>query len=111
MLDVIDGAGYRAKFVPLAMLLTLAAGVGGMAAPVPAGIIAWPARLLLTYMLNTVHGLSKIPYAFVQNIGFSTWQMAAAYAVIAGIGVMLWYKIRAKCAIITDKTTQNAEGD
>ncbi|HSX07326.1 MAG TPA: ComEC/Rec2 family competence protein [Candidatus Saccharimonadales bacterium] len=95
--------------VPLAMLLTFVAGVAGMAAPVLAGIVAWPARLLLTYMLDTAHGLSEIPHAFAQNIGFPAWQMAAAYAVIAGIGAAMWYKTCAKCAIITDKTTPNAE--
>ncbi|HUP26615.1 MAG TPA: ComEC/Rec2 family competence protein, partial [Candidatus Limnocylindrales bacterium] len=40
--------------VPLGMLLALIAGIGGTLVPVIGGIIAWPARVLLTYMLDMV---------------------------------------------------------
>src|SRR5690606_37841161 len=57
--------------VPLAMLLCLIAGLAGMLLPAIAGWLAWPARLLLTYMLDIADLLSHIPHIFVQGLTFS----------------------------------------
>jgi competence protein ComEC len=51
--------------VPLAMLLSTAAATAGMLIPAMAGWFAWPANLLLTYMLDFVHLLSDIPSVFL----------------------------------------------
>jgi competence protein ComEC len=69
--------------VPLAMLLTLIAGLAGMLLAPIVGWFALPARLLLTYMLDIANLLSHIPHVFVQNIGFTTWQMLGSYLIIA----------------------------
>jgi competence protein ComEC len=51
--------------VPLAMLLCAAAAGAGMLAPAFVGWFAWPARWLLTYMLDFVKLLSDIPSVFL----------------------------------------------
>ncbi|HET9721892.1 MAG TPA: ComEC/Rec2 family competence protein, partial [Candidatus Saccharimonadales bacterium] len=70
--------------VPYAMLLTaIAAGAGMFAAPV-AGWLAWPANILLTYMLDIIHLLSGIPSIFLQrsvNLGF----MISFYVIVLAV--------------------------
>ena len=77
--------------VPLAMLLSLAAGLSGMFLPSIAGWIAWPARLLLTYMLDIVNALSHIPHALT-NRSLLLWQMIGIYTVVVFLCLMLWHK-------------------
>jgi len=91
--------------VPLAMLLTLIAGLAGMLLPAIAGWLAWPARILLTYMLDIAHLLSRIPHVFVQNLQFSWQQMIFGYMLIAAFTLALYFKRRPKSSIITDRTT------
>lgn len=80
--------------IPLAMALGLAGGVAGMVLPALAGWLAWPARLLLTYMLDIANLLSRVPYAFVENIGFSLPAMLGSYLVLLLVTVVLWRKTR-----------------
>lgn len=47
--------------IPAAMLLSAVAMTAGAVIPQLAGWFAWPASLLLTYMLDTVHLLASIP--------------------------------------------------
>lgn len=54
--------------VPIAMLLTLFSGIAGMAAPVLGGWVAWPAKLLLTYMLDITGLFSKLPHASAEQM-------------------------------------------
>ncbi len=89
-------------FIPLAMLLSLVAGIGGMLLPALAGWIAWPANWLMTYMLDVANMLSRIPNAFIENIGFSAVSMIFSYAVMGFLCFVLWSKTR-KSAIITEK--------
>jgi competence protein ComEC len=94
------------SLIPLAMLLSLMAGVAGMLMPAYGGWVAWPASFLLTYMLDMAHGLAHLPHIFLQNIGVSTTQMFLMYAFIAGAGCVLWGRTKSpKSAIITDKKT------
>ncbi len=79
-------------FIPAAMLLGLVAGLGGMLVPAVAGWIAWPAKYLLTYMLDIANLLSRIPHAFVQNIGFPLAYMVVSYSVIGFVCFVLWRK-------------------
>jgi competence protein ComEC len=53
--------------VPLAMLLSAIAGTAGAIAPQIAGWVAFPARILLTYMLDIVHVLSSLPSVLVHR--------------------------------------------
>lgn len=47
--------------VPAAMLLGAVAGAAGMIIPQLAGWLAWPANLLMTYMLDVIHIMASIP--------------------------------------------------
>jgi competence protein ComEC len=89
--------------VPLAMLLSTFAGLSGMLIAPLAGWLAWPARLLLTYMLDIAHALSHIPGIFVQNIGFNLGQMLLMYGLIIAVGTGLQFKIKPKSDKITDR--------
>ena len=90
--------------IPLAMLLSLIAGLAGMLAPFIAGWLAWPAALLLNYMLDIAHLLAGLPHIFVEGIGLSAMQMFALYACVAAMLSLLWSKSR-KSAKITEMKT------
>ncbi|HSW78484.1 MAG TPA: ComEC/Rec2 family competence protein [Candidatus Babeliales bacterium] len=67
--------------VPLAMLLSAIAGTAGAFAPQIAGWVAFPARILLTYMLDVVHILSSLPSVLVHR-SISLRYMLALYALV-----------------------------
>lgn len=94
-----------AAFVPLAMLLGLIAGLAGMFMPLFAGWFAWPATIVLTYMLDIAAVLSRLPHAFIEHIGFPLSFLVGSYVIVGFIITVLHYRNRAKYAIITDKTT------
>lgn len=74
--------------VPLAMLLTLTSGLAGMTLPVVAGWLAWPSKLLLTYMLDITGLFSQVPHAaFEHKIDLVT--MILAYFVIVVVTCIL----------------------
>lgn len=87
--------------VPLAMLTSLVAGMAGMLIPAFAGWFAWPARLVLTYMLDVVHLLSKVPHALVSK-SLALEQMVTLYGLIVTFCLALWHKTKHKAGIITD---------
>jgi competence protein ComEC len=68
--------------IPFAMLFSAIAGTAGMALPALAGWAAWPANLLLTYMLDVVRLLSGIPGIFLHR-SLSVTGMLALYGIIA----------------------------
>jgi len=80
--------------VPLGMLLSLFAGLAGLAAPTLAGWVAWPAALLLSYMLRVSALLAGLPYAFMQNIHFSLGRLVGSYLFVAGAGALLTWRQR-----------------
>ena len=90
--------------VPLAMLLSTIAGLTGMLAPSLAGWIAWPARLLLNYMLDISHLLAGLPHIFAENLALSLGEMLVWYSGILLFIAALWFKSRAKSATLTDIT-------
>ena len=77
--------------VPLGMLLALYAGLGGMLWPILAGWIAWPARLLLTYMLDLVHIMAGWPHVLMER-SLSLVSMLILYACLLVITLVLWRK-------------------
>lgn len=86
--------------VPLSMLLALVAGISGMLVPALGGIIAWPARIVLTYMLDLVQLMSTIPHALVRRqlpLGI----MLFLYGCLAFFILTLWHKIH-RTAKVTD---------
>lgn len=87
-------------FVPLAMFLSLLAGLAGMIVPAVAGWIAWPARALLSYMLDIIVLLSRIPHILIER-QLSVVGMVLLYAAILVMLIILWRKQR-RNAIITE---------
>jgi len=72
-----------AALIPLAMLLSFIAGLAGMLAGSIAGWLAWPAQVLLTYMLDVVNLLSRVPHVFQQNRYLSAVDMVLCYGAVA----------------------------
>jgi ComEC/Rec2-related protein len=94
--------------VPLGMLLALLAGLAGVFLPAVSGWFAWPAMLLLTYMLDVAHMLAGLPHVFIDNLSLSLWGMLSMYLVVLGITVLLTHKSKLehlKHDIITDEIT------
>jgi YebC/PmpR family DNA-binding regulatory protein len=92
-----------AAFVPLAMLLCTIAGIVGMLAPAIAGWFSWPARIVLTYMLDVSQLLSRIPNASATGIGYTFWQMLVGYVFVTLLVVAMHFSNREKHGILTDK--------
>ncbi len=96
--------------VPLAMLLCVTAGLAGMALPMVAGWLAWPARLVLTYMLDTARLLSRIPHAFAEGLGLSFTQLAGWYVIVGVWIALVHYKKQQEYVRITEKIGDRTEG-
>jgi competence protein ComEC len=96
--------------VPLAMLLCLVAGLAGMLLPAIAGWVAWPARLLLTYMLDVATALSRIPHIFVQGLSLPLVQLLGLYIIAAAVVYALWNKGRQN-GTITDMSSDKNEAN
>lgn len=79
--------------VPLSMSLSLIAGIGGMVSPGLSAWLAWPARILMSYMLEVVQLLSSIPYARV-GWPISLGLLVAIYVLIAVSCCLMWFKTR-----------------
>jgi len=94
-----------AVVVPIAMLLCTVAGAAGMLVPYIAGWFSWPARWILTYMLDMSQLLARIPNAFVSGIGFSFWHMLACYGITGILLALMHYKNREKHGILTDENS------
>lgn len=88
--------------VPLAMLCTIVAGIVGMFFPGLFGILALPARVLLTYILDVARLLSEIPHVLV-SMQISVFVMLGMYSTIAVFCIAAWKATKQKHAIITDK--------
>lgn len=93
--------------VPLAMLLSAVTGVVGMTLPWLVGWIAWPAKIVLNYMLDVSHLLAKVPHIFVENLSLSLPEMLMWYLGIGLFVAALWYKSQSGSGIITDIQDEN----
>lgn len=93
--------------IPLAMLLSLIAGLAGMFSWQFVGWLAWPAQLLLTYMLDVATRLSHLPHVFLQNLSCSLPAMVILYASLAVLTIVSWFKKVSKNVTITDSITLN----
>ena len=79
--------------VPIAMLLSLVAGLTGMIVPMFSSIFAWPARIILDFMLSVANILSRIPGAYKQaSIG--VFAMTASYLTIVILVIVMHLKSR-----------------
>ena len=85
-----------AAVIPLAMLLSFIAGLAGMLAGNVAGWFAWPAVWLLTYMVDVVNILSRVPHAFIENRFLSVADMAVCYGAVVAALLACWGAARQK---------------
>jgi competence protein ComEC len=93
--------------IPWAMLLGLFTGLAGMLAFNIAGWFSWPAKYLLTYMLDTAQLLAGLPHIFIDGIWIRLPGLAMLYGTIALVVGLLSFKDRHKSAIITDNEAIN----
>jgi competence protein ComEC len=96
-----------AVFVPLAMLLSVIAGLAGVFAAPVAGWFAWPAVWLLTYMLDVAHLLARIPHVFLQNIVLPLYGMLILYTAVLLFNLVLHSRLKQNRAIITLEQEEN----
>lgn len=96
---------FIAAVVPLAMLLSVIAGLAGTFLLPVVGWLAWPAVILLTYMLDAAHLLASIPHIFLKNLGFSATAMIIAYTVVLALNLTLYSQAKRKRAIINNNQT------
>ncbi len=68
--------------VPLAMFASFVAAVGGMIAGSYAVPLAFPAYLLLAYIIGVAKFFAALPFAAVSISAFSAWWLLLVYAVI-----------------------------
>lgn len=81
--------------IPLAMGLSLIAGLAGMWLPALAGWMAWPAKAVLTYVLDIASGLSRVPHAFIEHISFPLWALVVSYVFIGFVCLTLQHRPKA----------------
>lgn len=65
--------------IPWAMALTFVAGIVGWLLPLLSGWFSWPAKILLTYMLDISEMLSRVPHAFKRGLYISMTDMLGMY--------------------------------
>lgn len=84
--------------VPLVMLLSLVAGLAGVFVAPVAGWFAWPARLLLVYMLNITSLLSKVPHASAMQY-INVVSMIGIYGAMLIVVLLLWRRTRSQKSV------------
>lgn len=86
--------------IPLGMITAFVAGIFGAIAPVIAGWFAWPARIVLTYLLDMAGLVARIPNMQF-SISLGAVPMVFLYGIILAITLIWWQKLP-KNARITD---------
>jgi competence protein ComEC len=82
-------------FIPIAMVLSLIAGLAGIFLPMFAGWLVWPAKWLLMYMIDIATTISRFPHALVA-VQLSWVQLVICYGFIIGVLLVLWHRQPAK---------------
>lgn len=90
--------------VPFAMLFAVMAGLAGMILPAIGGMVALPATLLMTAMLDVVNLFSRLPNILRQQ-SLSLLSMLILYASIVTVTFVMWHKM-SQNAKITDEITR-----
>lgn len=78
--------------IPLGMITTFVAGLAGAFVPAIAGWFAWPARIVLTYLLDMASLVARIPNMQFA-VSFGTTTMVFFYAVILAITLVWWQRL------------------
>lgn len=77
--------------VPLAMILTFAAGIFALVIPATSSIVGLPAEWLLGYMTSVAQYLSGLPWA-VSEVSMNWLGLMACYILIISLCVYMWRK-------------------
>lgn len=77
--------------IPIAMLLTFLAGIGGVAFPAAASIIGWPASLVMEYMTWVIHRIASLPGA-QGEVGYNLLALTVSYMAMVLASIYLWQK-------------------
>lgn len=80
-------------FVPITMLLTFIAGIGGILLPPLASVIGMPAEAILSYMTQTILFVGEIPWA-LQDITLGIFGGVILYSILISGTIYLWWKTR-----------------
>lgn len=89
--------------IPLAMLLSFIAGLAGMFIAPIAGWLGFPARYILTYLLDMATMFARIP-RMKFSVSVSLSAMLFMYAVLVSVLILLWQKNK-RSAKITEVST------
>ena len=77
--------------IPLTMLMTFVAGLGGLTLPHLAHLLGWPATVILNYMTSVVSWIANLPGA-QGSLTFSGLSLAGSYLLIGLAVAFLWRK-------------------
>ncbi len=80
--------------IPFGMVFAFVAGLAGMFVPSLAGWVSWPAKWLLTYLLDAAGLVARIPHMQF-SIKISAVTMVSFYVLIILITTIWWHKSRA----------------
>ncbi|MBI2285659.1 ComEC/Rec2 family competence protein [Candidatus Saccharibacteria bacterium] len=93
--------------IPFAMMFSAIAAAAGMLIPAAAGWFAWPANLLLTYILDVARLLAGIPGIFLHR-SINTWAMLGLYGSIL-LGVVIIHRRKSPRISLKSKTPATGE--
>ena len=82
-----------APIIPLAMLVTTLAGIGGIMLPSLLGIVGVVAGWVVGYVIAVVELLSSLPWAQL-NVQIPAWVMVVAYSVVILGAAYAWLRTR-----------------
>lgn len=91
--------------IPLAMMLSFVAGLAGTLIPAAAGWLSWPARWLLTYLLDIANLVSHIPHMQF-SVSINLPAMLGIYAAMVAL-TLIWWQKAVKNSRITDINESN----
>ncbi|HEY5549605.1 MAG TPA: ComEC/Rec2 family competence protein [Candidatus Saccharimonadales bacterium] len=90
--------------IPFAMLFAAIAAGAGMMVPAIAGWLAWPANLLLTYILDIARLLSSIPGIFLHR-SIDVGEMVGLYALAAFFALIIHGRSSGKTLVARNQKT------
>lgn len=79
--------------IPIAMLLTLVAGLAAWVLPFFAPLLAFPAQALLSYMTQVATWTSGLDWA-QREVHIAWWHAVIAYVLLAGFCWYMWFRTR-----------------